>query len=192
VAKLDEKLVFNLVYRDGATNICYIKRFATPKFILEKEYRLFTEHKRSQILYLKIGKGLGVRVHYAPNKKARRNYEDFAFDEILVKGTSAIGKRLSTRVVRRIVEQEVSPASQLDTVEEATPQAALFVSLEPPSGAGEATNIPEQPQSELFPNGGANEVEGTEADDDGSEEPGGVEVKNTDESDNQEIKEDED
>jgi len=163
-AKLDEKLVFNLVYRDGATNICYIKRFATPKFILEKEYRLFPEHKRSQILYLKIGKGLGVRVHYAPNKKARRNYEDFAFDEILVKGTSAIGKRLSTRVVRRIVEQEISLAAQLAAVAEDAPQAALFISLEPPSGAGEAANAPEQPQSEMFPDGEVVAVDENEPD----------------------------
>jgi topoisomerase-4 subunit A len=151
VAKLDEKQVFNLVYRDGATNICYIKRFTTPKFILEKEYRLFTEHKRSQILFLKTGKGVGVRVHYAPNKKARKNYEDFAFDEILIKGTSAIGKRLSTRVVRRIVEQEINPAAPVTAIVEAEPQAPLFVPLEPPSGAGEGTHSTEQPQSgELF------------------------------------------
>lgn len=101
----EEKITFNIVYRDGKQNLCYIKRFQTPKFILEKEYRLFAEHKKSQILFLKVGEGIHVRIHFSPSKRARKNYEDFSFDEFLVKGAGAIGKRVSTRTVRRVVEQ---------------------------------------------------------------------------------------
>lgn len=104
VGKVSSKLLFNIVYRDGSENLSYVKRFKMPKFILDKEYRLFPEHKSSKILFLKIGEGIWVRTHFAPNKRAKRNYEDFSFDEFMVKGAPAKGKRVSARVVRRVAE----------------------------------------------------------------------------------------
>jgi topoisomerase-4 subunit A len=109
VGKVEEKLTFNVIYRDGKENLSYIKRFNTPKFILDKEYRLFQEHKRSKVLFLKLGGGLWIRAHYAPNKRARRNFEDFDLDEFLVKGAVAKGRRVSSRVVRRVAETTPKP-----------------------------------------------------------------------------------
>jgi topoisomerase-4 subunit A len=114
VGKVDDKLLFNIVYRDGLANLSYIKRFKMPKFILEKEYRLFSEHKRSKILFLKTGKGLWVRNHFAPNKRAKRNFEDINLDECLIKGAAAKGKRVSSRVVRRVVETSPKEAVEDD------------------------------------------------------------------------------
>ena len=104
VGKVENKIIFNLIYRDGKQNLCYAKRFYTPKFILEKEYNLFKEHKRSEILYLTLGDGERVRIHLAPAKRARHNYVDYALDDFLVKGAAAQGKRVSPRVVRRIAK----------------------------------------------------------------------------------------
>lgn len=104
VGKVEDKLLFNIVYRDGKANLSYIKRFEMPKFILEKEYRLFPAHNRSKILFLKTGEGVWVRTHFAPNKRARRNYEDINLDACLIKGAAAKGKRVSSRVVRRVAE----------------------------------------------------------------------------------------
>jgi topoisomerase IV subunit A len=140
---VEEKRVFNILYRDGVQNLCYVKRFKTPKFILEKEYHLFPPHKRSELLFLKTGEGIHLRIHYAPNKKAKRNYEDFAFDDFLVKGTSAIGKRLSTRVVRRIVEQEPPREAAPGTGQEPVPQPVLFPDAEPVKPAGQEVLPPE-------------------------------------------------
>lgn len=102
--KYDEKMLFNVVYRDGKQNLAFVKRFKSPKFIMEKEYRLFPEHKRSQILYLSTGETGRVRVHLTPSKRARHNYVDCAFAEFLVKGAQALGKRVSPRPVRRVAE----------------------------------------------------------------------------------------
>jgi topoisomerase-4 subunit A len=124
VGKLEAKSVFNVVYRDGAQNVCYVKRFETPKFILDKEYRLFPEHKRSEVLFLKTGAGLAVRVHYAPSKRARSNREDVVFDEYLIKGASAIGKRLALRPLRKLEELAASAAP----VPEPEVQPTLFQS----------------------------------------------------------------
>ncbi|MCK5437815.1 MAG: DNA topoisomerase IV subunit A, partial [Desulfobulbaceae bacterium] len=103
VGKVEENIIFNIIYRDGRLNMSYIKRFCSPKFILDKEYRLFTEHKKSQIQLLEIGEGVLARVYFVPSRKAKSNIFDCIFDEFLIKGPGAIGKRISTRRVRRVV-----------------------------------------------------------------------------------------
>ena len=97
-------VVFNIIYRDGiGGNVAYVKRFKSPKFILDKEYRLFSEHKRSKILLMSFGKEKFARVNLVPSSRARTNILDIIFDDYLIKGASAKGKRVSNRVVRRVV-----------------------------------------------------------------------------------------
>ena len=95
-------MVFNIIYRDGAENFAYVKRFETPSFILEKEYRLFPEHKRSRILLLSFGENNFAKINLMPSSRARINSLEIAFDDYLIKNPSAKGKRVSTRVVRRV------------------------------------------------------------------------------------------
>ncbi|MCK5404649.1 MAG: DNA topoisomerase IV subunit A, partial [Desulfobulbaceae bacterium] len=104
VGKVEEKTIFNIIYREGSQNLSYIKRLKTPKFILEKEYNLFPEHKKSYIELMSLGKGSRVRIYFVPSRRAKSNIYDYLFDDFLVKGAGAIGKRISTRVIRRIVE----------------------------------------------------------------------------------------
>ncbi|MFW2367178.1 MAG: DNA topoisomerase IV subunit A [Desulforhopalus sp.] len=99
---VEKKMIFNIIYRDGAENFAYVKRFKTPSFILDKEYRLFSEHKRSKILLLLFGEEQYARVNLMPSSRARTNNLEIAFDEYLIKNASAKGKRVSTRVVRRV------------------------------------------------------------------------------------------
>jgi len=100
-----KELVFNLIYRAGALNLSYVKRFCTPKFILNKEYRLFEEHKRSVIQLLLVGeKGFRARISLAPSARARSNSLEIDFDDYLMKGEAAQGKRISERAVRKITD----------------------------------------------------------------------------------------
>jgi topoisomerase-4 subunit A len=103
VVKNDQ--VFNLIYRHGPENLAYVKRFATPKFILNREYRLFEEHKRSMILMLLLGKaGIRARISLAPSSRAKYNAVEVEFDECLIKGVAAKGKRVANRAVRRVTD----------------------------------------------------------------------------------------
>ncbi len=111
--------VFNIIYRNGQENLCYVKRFATPKFILNREYRLFDEHKRSAILFLKTGnEEIRARVNLVPSSRARYNSLDIDFNEYMIKGAAAKGKRLSPRVVRRISDATGKPAQQQPVIPE--------------------------------------------------------------------------
>jgi topoisomerase IV subunit A len=122
LGKVEDGLLFNVIYRDGEESVSYIKRFTTPKFILEKEYRLFPEHRQSQIQFLKLGRGLRVKVYLTPSKRAKTNILELDLDAFLVKGAAAIGKRVSDRSVRRL--SEIAPG-QAAAAEEPQP-LALF------------------------------------------------------------------
>ena len=103
-------LVFNLVYRHGPENLAYAKRFATPKFILNREYRLFEADKRSTILLLLLGKeGVRMRISLAPSARAKHNAMEIDLDDFLIKGVSAKGKRIANRTVRRVTDITGTP-----------------------------------------------------------------------------------
>jgi topoisomerase-4 subunit A len=123
VGVVDEKIEFNIIYQDGTQNISYVKRFNAPKFILEKEYRLFPEHSNSKILHLDTEGDKRIRVYFVPLKRARTSSVEIDFSEYLVKGVAAIGKRISSRVVKKLVvlkekkgeaQDKIEPASLLD------------------------------------------------------------------------------
>ncbi len=99
---VEKETVFNIIYRDGVENFGYVKRFKTPSFILEKEYRLFPEHKRSRILLLTFGENNFAKINLMPSSRARTNNLEIAFDDYLIKNASAKGKRVSNRVIRRV------------------------------------------------------------------------------------------
>ena len=102
VGKVTGKIIFNLLYRDGTQGLSYIKRFMTPKFIMDKEYRLFPAHKKSWVQFLQTGEGVRLRIDFIPTARSKVNSQRLEFDEFLIKGAGAIGKRLSNRTVRRI------------------------------------------------------------------------------------------
>lgn len=97
-----KNMIFNIIYRDGAENVGYVKRFKTPSFILEKEYKLFQEHNRSKILLLDFGETKHARINLMPSPRARTNSLDISFDDYLIKNAAAKGKRVSNRVIRRV------------------------------------------------------------------------------------------
>ncbi len=99
---VEKENIFNIIYRDGSENFAYVKRFKTPSFILDKEYRLFTEHKRSKILLLSFGESSFAKINLMPSSRAKTNNLEIAFDDYLIKNASAKGKRVSNRVVRRV------------------------------------------------------------------------------------------
>ena len=117
LGKVEGRMIFNLLYRDGSQNLTYVKRFTTPKFILDKEYRLFPANKKSWIQFLQTGEGVRARIDFIPTTRSKINSQRLEFDEYLIKGEGAIGKRLSTRTVRRISELTVKVSDQQDNTE---------------------------------------------------------------------------
>ncbi|MCI5147798.1 MAG: DNA topoisomerase IV subunit A, partial [Candidatus Electrothrix sp. AR3] len=83
----DSKLIFNLIYRSGPVNLSYVKRFKTPKFILNREYRLFAEHKRSIIQMLAVGeKDIRARISLVPSPRAAAKAHEKWYEIIYIHG----------------------------------------------------------------------------------------------------------
>ena len=100
---VEKDIIFNVIYRDGVENLAYVKRFTTPSFIMEKEYRLFPEHKRSRILHLDFGEDKFVKIYLVPSSRAKSNSMEIALSEFLMKNVAAKGKRISSRAIRKII-----------------------------------------------------------------------------------------
>ena len=100
--KLDSNTIFNVIYSEGESQICYAKRFKVEKFILEKEYRLFEQAKQAKILHLSQGTGISVEVVLVPHPRLRKTRDSFHFDELAIKGIQARGNRVSTKAIQRV------------------------------------------------------------------------------------------
>jgi topoisomerase-4 subunit A len=82
-----------------------------PKFILEKEYRLFPAHKKSRVQYLSLGQDARVKAYFVPGKRAKVNSLEIIFNDYLIKGVSAKGRKIGSRALRRLVPLADKPVA---------------------------------------------------------------------------------
>ncbi len=96
----DKKSVFSVVYRDPNTYLCYAKRFVITKFILDKSYNYIEEGM--ELMYITTEPDIKMDLHLVPAPKQRVSKIDFNFSDVLVKGVSAKGIRLSNRPANKV------------------------------------------------------------------------------------------
>lgn len=97
--KVDKEAIFNCMYREQTSGIAYMKRFKVSQFIMEREYNYTQEN--SKVLHLSCGDEPKIRVYYPKGPRVRVTNEDMDFSELLVKGASARGNRVSSKPVSR-------------------------------------------------------------------------------------------
>lgn len=103
--KGDKRTIYNVVYVDGATNACYIKRFNVTSITHDREYDVTTGTPGSRVLYFTAnpnGEAETIKVTFKPNPKLKRISFDKDFGEILVKGRQSRGNLLTRLDVHRI------------------------------------------------------------------------------------------
>jgi len=115
VEKVDGRVVFNLVYSSGDSQICYAKRFQVQQFILDREYRLFKRAKGAKILHLSQGPGVLLEAHLVPTPRLRKSRELLMFDSLAIKGIQARGNRVSAKPVQKVrqVTEAIAESEQL-------------------------------------------------------------------------------
>ncbi|PZV83202.1 topoisomerase-4 subunit A [Algoriphagus aquaeductus] len=103
--KNDERMTYNLIYLDGTSGRCMVKRFQVGGITRDKEYDLTKGTKGSKILYLTAnpnGEAETVTVYLTQGAKARVKVFDFDFAGIEIKGRGAGGNILTKYPVRKI------------------------------------------------------------------------------------------
>lgn len=97
----DKKTVFSVIYRDPKNYLCYAKKFIVSKFILDKPYRYMDEGLELQLISTKPEIDAELQLIPKPKQKVARILLNMS--EILVKGVTAKGIRLSNRPVKKVV-----------------------------------------------------------------------------------------
>ncbi len=103
--KGDERMTYNMIYRDGKSGITYAKRFNVKSVTRDREYLLAGKNKKSKVLYFTAnpnGEAEVVNVLLSPSCKARKKNFDFYFEEISIKGRGSKGNQVTKYPVRNI------------------------------------------------------------------------------------------
>ncbi len=104
--KNDERTIYNMIYKDGASGVAYIKRFAVMGVTRDKEYDLTKGSKGSKMLYFTAnpnGEAEIINVQLKPHSKLKKVNFDVDFAETSIKGRGSQGNILSKYPVRKIV-----------------------------------------------------------------------------------------
>ncbi|MFT4834965.1 MAG: topoisomerase-4 subunit A [Marinoscillum sp.] len=103
--KSDERMVYNLVYTDGASGRTMIKRFQVLSVTRDREYDITKGGKGSRLQYFSPnpnGEAETITVFLTAAAKARKKVFDFDFAEIEIKGRNAGGNILTKYPVRKV------------------------------------------------------------------------------------------
>ena len=102
VEKLNSETVHNVLYWEGATRVCYAKRFRVEKFIMDREYNLFPAKKGAKILHMSQGNGILLEVSFVPTPRIRKSKDIFFLDNLVIKGIQARGNKVSSKSVQSV------------------------------------------------------------------------------------------
>jgi topoisomerase-4 subunit A len=101
----DNRTIYNVIYRDGATGCNYIKRFAVTGITRDKEYDVTQGTAGSAILYFSAnqnGEAETVKVVLRPRLRQKVTTFEKDFSEIMIKGRNSIGNILTKTDIYRI------------------------------------------------------------------------------------------
>jgi topoisomerase IV subunit A len=112
--KNDERTTYNVIYVDGKTGVSYAKRFNVTGVTREKEYDLTRSTEKSKLQYFTAnanGEAEVVKVALSPNCSARNKEFDFYFEELEIKGRSAMGNQVTKYPVKTVRFKEAGKST---------------------------------------------------------------------------------
>ena len=105
----DKRTIYNVIYRSGKISPHYIKRFAVPGVVRDREYDLTRGKPGSKIVYFSAnpnGEAETVKVHLKPKPRMRVFSFEEDFSEIAIRGRGTVGNILTRAEVQKITLKE--------------------------------------------------------------------------------------
>ena len=105
----DKRTIYNVIYRNGKISPHYIKRFAVPGVVRDREYDLTRGKPGSKVVYFSAnpnGEAETVKVHLKPKPRMRIFSFEEDFSEIAIRGRGTIGNILTRSEVQKITLKE--------------------------------------------------------------------------------------
>jgi topoisomerase-4 subunit A len=113
--KGDVRTIYHLIYRDGPEGgSTMMKRFAVKSITRDKEYDLTKGNKGSKLYYFSYhpnGEREIVSVQLRPRPHLKRVRFDIDFGELIIKGRSSAGNRVTKEIVAKVIQKEVGEST---------------------------------------------------------------------------------
>jgi len=112
--KNDDRLVYNMVYLDGASGISFAKRFLVTGITRDKTYDLTKGTKGTKVLYLTANPNSEseiVSVQLSDKAPARVKQFDFDFAELAIKGKGSMGNIVTKQPIKKITQKAVGDST---------------------------------------------------------------------------------
>ncbi|MCB9501114.1 MAG: DNA gyrase/topoisomerase IV subunit A [Deferribacteres bacterium] len=112
--KSDERMVYNMIYRNLESGKSFIKRFAVTSITRDREYDLAGNAKGAKVLYFTAnpnGETEIVTLTLSGRSRARKKVFDVDFAEIAIKGRSSQGNTVTRYPVNKVVQKEVGEST---------------------------------------------------------------------------------
>ena len=112
--KNDDRLVYNMVYVDGASGISFAKRFLVTGITRDKSYDLTKGTKGTKTLYLTANpnsESETVTVQLSDKAPARVKQFEFDFAELAIKGKGSMGNIVTKQPIKKITQKSVGDST---------------------------------------------------------------------------------
>ena len=112
--KNDDRLVYNMVYIDGASGIAFAKRFLVSGITRDKTYDLTKGTKGSKSLYLTANPNSEseiVSVQLSDKAPARVKQFDFDFADLAIKGKGSMGNIVTKQPIKKITQKSLGDST---------------------------------------------------------------------------------
>jgi len=112
--KNDDRLVYNMVYLDGASGISFAKRFLVSGITRDKAYDLTKGTKGTKVLYLTVNPNSEseiVSIQLSDKAPARVKQFDFDFAELGIKGKGSMGNIVTKQPIKKITQKTLGDST---------------------------------------------------------------------------------
>jgi len=112
--KNDDRLVYNMVYLDGASGISFAKRFLVSGITRDKAYDLTKGTKGTKTLYLTANPNSEseiVSIQLSDKAPARVKQFDFDFADLGIKGKGSMGNIVTKQPIKKITQKTLGDST---------------------------------------------------------------------------------
>jgi len=112
--KNDDRLVYNMVYVDGASGISFAKRFLVSGITRDRVYDLTKGTKGTKTLYLTANpnsESETVTIQLSDKAPARVKQFEFDFAELAIKGKGSMGNIVTKQPIKKITQKSVGDST---------------------------------------------------------------------------------
>ncbi|HEX8657909.1 MAG TPA: DNA gyrase/topoisomerase IV subunit A [Hymenobacter sp.] len=112
--KNDDRLVYNMVYVDGASGISFAKRFLVSGITRDRTYDLTKGTKGTKTLYLTANPNSEseiVSIQLSDKAPARVKQFDFDFAELGIKGKGSMGNIVTKQPIKKITQKTLGDST---------------------------------------------------------------------------------